>query len=96
MSWDHWWLFGDAVVGSDGRGSGGRQDWEVYEHGKLVAIRHSLTEAKAIIEDRYGPQAWQQLDLPKVKVEHPYFGPTTEFTAPTRVWVVDPLRDDGT
>lgn len=91
MSSDHWWLFGDAVIGSDGRGSGGRQDWECYERGKLMAIRHSLLDAKAFFEDRFGPQSWQQVDLAKVKYDHPYFGPTTEFTAPTRVWVVDTL-----
>jgi hypothetical protein len=89
----HWWLLGDGVIGSLGPGSGGRQAWECYLHGRLLVIRHSLADAKAFFEGRYGAVLWQQIDLPRPQVEPP-FKSASRFERPTRVWVTDDLPND--
>jgi hypothetical protein len=89
----HWWLLGDGVIGSLGPGSGGRQAWECYLHGRLLVIRHSLREAKSFFEDRWGAVSWQRIDLPKRKV-NPAFEGVTGSDRPTRVWVADGLPED--
>jgi hypothetical protein len=89
----HSWLLGDAVIGSPGPGSGGRQAWECYLHGRLLVIRHSLADAKRFFEDRYGEVSWQRIDLPKRKV-NPAFEGVTRSDRPTRVWVADGLPED--
>lgn len=77
----------DAVIFSDG-GPAGRKSYEIYDHGALVASRPSLTEAKSVISERWSTDpAWRQMTLPGVEAIHYHFGPTTEFTSPTIVWV---------
>lgn len=80
------------AIGSDGPGSGGRQSWDVFVFGKLIATRHSLSEARSVVEDLYGEVPWYRVVLPFVEVEHPTLGPTTEFTAPRSIVVVDSLH----
>ena len=87
-STQHWWLLADLVVGSEGPGAGGRQSWECYEHGRLIAIKHSLLEAKAALATRNGGVRWQRVDLPAGKVQPP-FASKAKLAAPTRVWVAD-------
>ena len=80
---DQWWLADDAVVASDRGGT--RSNFDVYTFGRQVATRHSLLEAKAFLEDVYGPLTWSQVRLPKVEVPHP-LGRTEEFTDPTTIY----------
>ena len=78
-----WWLFGDAVVGFAGRVSGDRHVWECYLHGRLTVMRHSLVEAQAFFEDRYGVLAWQRVDLPKIEAQ-PSSAATSQCSRPRR------------
>jgi hypothetical protein len=89
----HWWDIGDAVIGNDARAP--RPNYEVYTYGELVAARSTLAEAKRYVEDVYGPLDWRIERLPPAKVDHYFFGPTTEFTDPTQVYVVDHLPKLG-
>lgn len=84
------WNDHDAVILSDG-GPSGRKSYEVYVHGDLIANRPSLADAKAAVESKYGVQAWRVVRMDPITVEHYYFGESTEWTAPTTVWVVDTL-----
>jgi hypothetical protein len=80
---EHWWLLHDVVIASDPYPRGSR--FEVYLYGKNKAIRHSLPEAKDVIEKEFGPQVWKREKLPLVVVNHPHWGPTTEFSDPTTI-----------
>jgi hypothetical protein len=68
-----------------------RRTYEVLTFGVHWANFPRLEEAKAAVEEIYGPLPWQRLSLPKVEVVHYYFGPTEEFTDPTLLYVVDRL-----
>jgi len=83
-----YWSDYDAVVVPN---RGARASYEVYTYGEQVAARPRLDEAKAAVEDVYGPLSWRLVQLPKEEAVHYYFGPTTEFTDPTSIWVVDHL-----
>lgn len=95
MAGDAPWTVYDAVIFGGTSGPGGtkpsRQTYEVYLKGTLVALRPSLTEAKAIVEAETGPLDWRQGETEPVTVHHYYFGPTTEFTAPNTYWFVEAL-----
>jgi hypothetical protein len=65
--------------------------YEVYTFGEQIATRQTLAEAKAEVETVYGPLQWKRQELPLFEVDHQYFGPTTEFTDPTTIYVVDHL-----
>jgi hypothetical protein len=71
-----------------------RPSYEVYVRGILANLSHSLTDAKAWVDLRYGSQSWRRVRLPKINTVHYYFGPTTEFTSPTVYWAVDELREN--
>ena len=71
--------------------AGSKRTFEVFIHGQQVARLHRLDEAKAHVERIYGPQRWRVVDLPREVAIHRYYGPTTEFTDPTRLYVVDQL-----
>jgi hypothetical protein len=82
------WLSYDACITSEGGGNG-RRAYEVYVFGQQVASRPSLHEAKAVIESKYGPCAWNVKRMPPVPVVHKSLGLTTEFTSPTQCWVAE-------
>jgi ribosomal protein S18 acetylase RimI-like enzyme len=71
--------------------SGRNRRYEVYTYGIAFGDYLRLDEAKQAIEVIYGPLPWRQVRMPKVEVEHYYFGPTTEFTDPLTIHVVDSL-----
>ena len=82
----------DAVIVSNSEGRGGRgNSYEVYTYGQLISTRESLVDAKYEVEMVYGPLDWRQISMPDAKAIHYYFGPTTEFTDPTTIYVVDRL-----
>lgn len=83
---DHFWLEHDVVISSEG-GASGRKQYEIYVNGAQLASRPRLDEAKEAVEKIYGPLAWSTRRLDKVETEHYHFGPTTEFTSPTTIWV---------
>lgn len=95
MAGDAPWNVYDAVIFGGTSGPGGtrppRQTYEVYLHGRLIALRPSLAEAKAAIEAEHGAQHWRTGKTEPVKVHHYYFGPTEEFTAPNTYWFVEAL-----
>lgn len=81
----------DAVIAQDS-GVGRRGNtYEVWTYGQPIATRHSLADAKAAVEEVYGPLEWETKTLRPHEVEHKYFGPTTEFTDPTTIHVVHTL-----
>lgn len=92
MAGDAPWTVYDAVIFGGTAGPGGtrpsRQTYEVYLYGRLIALRPSLTEAKDAIEATTGPLEWQSAKTEPVEVNHYFFGPTTEFTAPNTYWYV--------
>ena len=92
LSEDDFWNNHDAVVASTARGRGGRgNEYETWTYGQLVGIRPTLEEAKGIVEDVYGPLPWRIVKPNEVEVDHVYYGPTTEFTDPVTIHVVDKL-----
>lgn len=88
-----WWHDYDAIIATDVSGS--KRVFDVYTHGEQVAIRHTLAEAKQYVEDVYGPLTWRRERMPRDVAIHYYFGPTTEFTDPISVLVVDRLPKLG-
>jgi hypothetical protein len=82
--WDRW----PVVIATN---AGPRPSYEVWVHGKPFATRPSLAEAKEAVERKHGAQEWTRVRLPKIEVEHYYFGPTTEFTDPITLNVVEGL-----
>jgi mRNA-degrading endonuclease RelE of RelBE toxin-antitoxin system len=90
-----YWETYDVCIASMG-GAAGRKQFEIYAHGRQVASRLTLAEAKAYIESRYGPTVWEIKRLPLVPVEHYYWGETTEFTSPTTIWVAELPRATAT
>lgn len=87
--WDRW----PVVISSN---QAARPNYEVWVHGRPFVNRPMLSQAKEAVEERFGPQEWQRKRLPKIEVEHYYFGPTTEFTDPITLWVVeDDLRREA-
>jgi hypothetical protein len=88
---DDFWNDYDAVISVTQQGQGRRgNSYEVYTFGQLIATRTNLYEAKAAVEDVYGPLLWQRVKLPPVTVDHAY-GPTEEFSEPTVIYVVERL-----
>lgn len=83
------WEDYDAVIATDANGRG--RNFEVWTHGKNWATRHSLDAAKQSVEEVYGPLTWRRVRMPPEVYHHYYFGPTTEFTDPTTIYVVDHL-----
>jgi mRNA-degrading endonuclease RelE of RelBE toxin-antitoxin system len=91
---DHaFWEDYDAVIATDATGRG--RNFEVWTFGAAWATRHSLDEAKASVEEVYGPLRWRMVKLPPQIYDHYYFGPTTEFTDPVIIRVVDHLPNLG-
>lgn len=71
--------------------AGRRRRYEVYCYGIAFANYDRLDEAKAGVEAVYGPLPWRTISMPLVEAVHYYFGPTTEFTDPLTIHVVDSL-----
>ena len=88
-----WWNDYDAAIGSEESRRG--NSYETYTYGQLVATRQSLDEAKAAVEDVYGPLDWKRVELPLVTVEHIYFGETDAFSDPRVIYVVEKLPTLG-
>lgn len=85
---EHYWLEHDVVISSEGGGSGRRQ-FEVHVLGRHFANRQRLDDAKEAVEKKYGPLQWRAVRLDKVQTDHRFYGPTTEFTSPTTIWVAE-------
>ncbi len=82
----------DCVIATDVYGQGRRGNtYEVYTFGQIVAERPTLASAKTYVEDTYGKLVWKRVTLDKEMAVHYYFGPTTEFTDPLTIWVVERL-----
>lgn len=85
------WNDHDFVVLGQTSGKGGTrprvQAYEVYIHGRLVAVRHKLSEAKEYIEARHGPLTWTEHRTEPMRVVHYTLGETDEFGSPTLYWV---------
>lgn len=73
-----------------------QRTFEVYTYGSMLGNRPTLDSAKALIEEIYGSLPWRKVSIDPVEVTHYYFGPTTEFTDATTVYVVDRLPRLGT
>lgn len=84
---DPFWMTDGAVIITNA-GARGRS-YEVYDRGQQIASRHSLAEAKASIEGRYGPLQWEQRRAEPIEVLHYHFGPTEEFTEPTTYYTAE-------
>lgn len=69
--------------------AGRDRSYEVYANGKLLATRHSLVDAKAEIEKRFGQVAWRQVRPEPVRAVHRYFGETDEFSEPRTYYTAD-------
>jgi hypothetical protein len=82
------WDEHDVVITSEG-GASGRKQFEVYVQGRHFANRPRLSEAKAAVESAYGELGWRIKRLTKTMTDHHWFGPTTEFSSPTTIWVAD-------
>jgi hypothetical protein len=87
------WEDYDAVIATDANGRG--RNFEVWTYGKSWATRFSLDEAKKSVESIYGPLEWRRVRMPPEVYNHYYFGPTTEFTDPRTIYVVDRLPKLG-
>lgn len=78
-----------CILGQSGAPGGTRprvQTYEVFVKGKLVATRHTLTEARDTADDLLGtPGFWTRRQVDPVMVTHYYFGDTEEF-GPTYFW----------
>lgn len=83
---DPFWTRYDVVIATMG---GPRRSYEVWVRGGLFATRPTLLEAQQAVEKVYGGLRWTRRRLDPVKVEHYYFGPTTEFTNPFTIWTAD-------
>jgi hypothetical protein len=84
-----WWDEYDVVISSEGGGSG-RRAYEVYVGGRIIATRPRLDEAQEAAEGHCGCSLhWTRRRLEDFVVDHPFFGPTTEFTSPTTIWTAD-------
>lgn len=70
-------------------GVGRNRFYEVYSFGEAWRNFPRLEEAKGAVEREFGPQVWVPTIVPKVVVDHYYFGETDEFSAPSRVYVAD-------
>lgn len=81
------WMMADFVILSQRRGR--QRYYEVFTFGRNWRNFERLEEAKAAVEAEHGPLTWRQKTMPKVWVEHYYFGPTTEFTDPLVVYLAD-------
>lgn len=81
------WVDYDACITSDPNPRG--RNFDVYVKGELIASAHSLADAKARVESKHGPQEWKRIKLTDYLELHPYWGPTTEFTNPQMIYVVD-------
>ena len=81
----------DAVIAQD-EGVGRRGNtYEVWTYGSPIATRHNLADAKAAVEEVYGPLQWERVTLDPLEVTHYYFGPSTEWSDPLTIYVVDHL-----
>ena len=83
-----YWTQYDVTISSEG-GAGGRKQFEIHVNGAPFANRSRLDEAKAAVEKVYGPLQWRQVRLDKMEANHYFFGPSTEWTSPTTIWVAD-------
>lgn len=68
-----------------------QRTFEVYTYGVMLGNRPTLDQAKALVEEIYGPLPWRKVSVDPIEVSHYYFGPTSEFTDPTTLYVVDRL-----
>lgn len=80
----------DAVIlGQSGAPGGTRprvQTYEVFVKGKLVATRHTLTEARDTADNILGDSGiWTRRKVDPVQVTHYFYGPTEEFS-PVFFW----------
>ena len=85
---DAYWDAYDVTIASDG-GPSGRKAYEIHVGGKPFANRPSLAEAKTAVEEEFGPQEWRTVRTDKMVANHYHYGPSTEWTAPTTIWVAD-------
>lgn len=84
---DYWNDF-DCVISTDANGRG--RNFEVYTYGKQWATRHSIADAKASVEEVYGPLTWRRVQLPTMSYDHYYFGEIgEEMTDPHSILVTD-------
>jgi hypothetical protein len=82
----------DVVIATDVMGQGGRGNtYEVYTYGQIVAERPSLAAAKSYVEEVYGAVQWRRVTMDPVEATHYYFGPSTEWSDPLTIYVVDKL-----
>ena len=90
-----WRAYDDANVANDyecvilPQSSSRRRYYEVLTYGTHFGNYERLADAKAGIEEIYGPVNWTRVRLPKVIVTHYWYGPTDEFTDPTLVYAAD-------
>jgi hypothetical protein len=81
------WTWHEAVILTSVAGRS--RSFEVYVGGMQVATRPSLVEAKAHVDNEYGPQQWKRESLPLVEVLTTAWGLTDEFTDPLTYYYVD-------
>ncbi len=81
------WMDYDAVIAPEWTPRG--NNYEVWAKQEIIGTAHSLADAKAIVERKYGPQTWRvEKMVPYLDLDAP-LGPTEEFTSPKRIYVVD-------
>lgn len=86
-----WWKAADVVIGSDGRGSGGRASYSVYVDGWEKVSRPTLREAREWAEVTLGPLTWSQQRLEAVpptpgSYTETIWGDSTDFSTPRTIW----------
>lgn len=81
-----------CILGQSGAPGGTRprvQTYDCYLKGKLVATRHTLTEARDTVDDLIGISGlWTRRQVDPVQAVHYYYGPTEEF-GPVTYWTRD-------
>lgn len=80
----------DVYIAPD-LGRARRNSYEVFLKGQPAARRPSLAEAKAFIEDQYGPQAWVKVEGDQNPHHDPTWGMTTMFNDASYFYVVEHL-----
>jgi hypothetical protein len=81
------WQVHDVVIATSKVGRG--RSFEVWTYGEPFSKRTSLDEARASVEDVYGPLQWHREIMPRELAIHRTLGPTVEFSDPLTVWWAD-------
>lgn len=84
------WREHDAVIIPEG-GRAGFRSYTLYTYGEPLASHPTLGQAKANLEEIYGPLQWKRHRPEKLTVVHKHFGPTQEFSDPSEFHFVHRL-----